>query len=170
MFLKAILWFGELSAEETLSHMLITNQVDSCTISIPHPNDSKLIIDLFVYNKSKPKINVDIVNGSPFIQIDMQLEAKVSSYDSTSNFSDRKLTEQISESANQYIQNMLSNYLYKMAKEYTVDIDGFGKHCLYRFATVQDLNNYGWKDHFKDSFFQVNVNTNILSSFLLTGV
>lgn len=150
--------------------MLITNQVDSCTISIPHPNDTKLMIDLFVYNKSKPKIKVDIVNGSPLIQVDMNLEAKVSSYDSTSNFSDRKLTEQISESANQYIKNMLSNYLYKISKEYTVDIDDFGKYCLYHFATVQDFNDYSWKDHFKDSFFQVNINTNILSSFLLTGV
>lgn len=161
---------GELSSEETLAHMLVTNKVDSCTISIPHPYDENLVIDLFLYNKSKPKITVDIVNGSPFIQIDMKLEAKVSSFDSTSNFSDEELINQISESSNNYIQNLILNYLYKMSKEYCVDIDNFGKYCLNNFIEVEDFANYNWKDHFKDSFFQLNINTNILSSFLLTGI
>lgn len=160
---------GELTAKETLSHLLITNEIDSCNISIPHPYDENKFIDLFVYNKSNPKIKIEILNGSPYIKLNLQLEAKIASIDSDSNYSSQEKIDEISESANQYIKKMISEYLYKVSKEFNTDIDDFGSHALSLFLTEQDFEAYNWNEHYKDSFFDITVNTDVQSAFLLTG-
>lgn len=160
---------GELSAEETLYHLLIQDELESCYISIPRAEVGKNPIDLYIYNKKKPKIKVDIVNGTPFIHLDIKLEAKMLSLDgSYSDISEEKLKE-YSTSANQYIKNKIEQYLYRTSTEFQSDINGFGKYARYHFSTMEDFQNYHWIDNYKNSFFDVNVNTNVQSAFLLSG-
>ena len=160
---------GELTAEETLCHLLIRNKIESCNISIPNPEDKNASIDLYIYNKSSPKIKVKLVNGSPFISINLKLEAKLLSVDDNSNYiSEEKLSE-ISTSTNQYVQNIVSNYVYKMSKEFAADIDGFGKHALSLFKTMPEFQAYNWLENYQNSFFDITVDTNVQSAFLLSG-
>lgn len=160
---------GELTSEETLCHLMIRNEFESCNISIPDPENKDASIDLYVYNKSKPKIKVIIVNGSPLIYIDIKLEAKVLSIDDNSNYMTEGKLDEISTSANQYIQNIISKYLYKTTTELNADVDGFGKYALSLFSTTQEFEAYNWLDNYKDSFFEVNVDTNVQSALLLSG-
>lgn len=160
---------GELSSEETLYHLLIQNEIESCYISISRAEVEKNPIDLYVYNKKKPKIKVDIVNGTPFIHLDIKLEAKLLSLDgASSNISEEKLKE-YSTSANQYIKNKIEQYLYRTSAEFQSDINGFGKYARYHFSTMEDFKNYHWIENYKNAFFDVNVNTNVQSAFLLSG-
>ena len=53
--------------------------------------------------------------------------------------------------------------LYKTAKEYNCDIDGFGKYAVKYFTTIQDWQAYNWLDNFQNSTFNVNVETTIKS-------
>ena len=160
---------GELTAKETMCHLLICNELESCNISIPNPEDSKQSIDLYVYNKSKPKIKVQILNGSPFINLKMDLEAKILSFDDTSKYMKKEQLEAISNSANQYIQKIISDYLYKTSKEFYADIDDFGKYVACLFKTSQDFEEYNWLENYRNAFFDISVNTNVQSAFLLSG-
>lgn len=160
---------GELTAQESLCHLLIQNKLDRCNIFIPNPYDEKDSIDLYIYNKSTPKIKVKIINGSPFITLDLNLEAKISSIDSISSYGSNEDLSEISAAANQYIKEMISEYLYKTSKEFQADIDDFGKYAQSLFLTKQELEEYNWKEHYQDSFFDITVNTDIQSAFLLTG-
>lgn len=160
---------GELSAEETLCHLLIGNNLESCNISIPDPDNNNSSIDLFVSNRSKPKIKVKIVNGTPFISVKLKLEAKVLSVNDSSDFITEKNLTEISDSANQYIKTIICNYLYKTSKEFSTDIDGFGKYALPLFKTVPEFKEYNWLENFTNSFFDVTIDTNVESAFLLSG-
>lgn len=160
---------GELNAKETMCHLLILDELESCNISIPNPEDSKQSIDLYVYNKSKPKIKVKILNGSPLISVNMNLEAKILSFDDTAKYMEKEQLEAISNSANQYIQKIISEYLYKTSKEFYSDIDDFGKYATCLFKTSQDFEEYNWLENYRNAFFDIQVNTNVQSAFLLSG-
>lgn len=160
---------GELSAKETMCHLLIQGDVESCSISIPNPEDSKQSIDLYLYNNSKPDIKVQIVNGSPLIKIDMKLEAKIQAFDDTAEYMKEEQLEAISSSANQYIKKIISEYLYKTSKEFYSDIDGFGKYATRLFKTSQEFEEYNWLENYRNAFFDINITTNVQSAFLLSG-
>ena len=55
--------------------------------------------------------------------------------------------------------------LYKTAKEYHSDIDGFGKHAVKYFLTMQEWNDYNWLDNYKNSTFNVTVDSTLKSGY-----
>ena len=161
---------GKLSAEETLYHLLIRNELESCYITIPNTNTSSdNPIDLYVYNESSPKITVQIINSSPYISLEMNLQCKVVSVDSTTiNLTEEKL-QQISDAAEQYIKENISNYLYKTSNEFNADIIGFGNYALSLFLTTQEFESYNWLENYQNSIFDININANVESALLLSG-
>ncbi len=160
---------GELTAIESLCHLLITNELENCNISIPNPSNSENLIDLYVYNKSKPKIDVKIINGSPFISLNMDIEAKILSTDDTSDYINNDNLNELSNVASEYLKKIISEYLYKTSKEFGTDIDSFGKKALSLFLTTKEFKEYNWLDNYKNSFFDVNVEAHVQSAFLLSG-
>ena len=59
------------------------------------------------------------------------------------------------------------NYLYKTTTVYQSDINGFGNYASSSFLTTKAFNNYDWLNNYKNSCFEVNVNTIIDSGFIL---
>lgn len=164
---------GTLSAEETLAHLLLTNQLKSCNISIPDPDDESKKIDLFLTSNHTAKIQVSIVNGNPFAKSHLTVNAKIASVDALSKDTTPKSSEQrlkkIEESAEHYLKTLLSNYCYKTAKEFHSDIAGFGKHAIHNFKTSNEFDEYDWLNHYQDTFFETDAKVTIKSGFLLTG-
>ena len=74
----------------------------------------------------------------------------------------------ISHSCNRYLESILSDYLYKTAKEFKSDINDFGVYALGNFFTTEQVSNYNWLDNYKNSFFDVSVDTSIKSGMLMT--
>jgi len=160
---------GELTAKETLCHLLIRNELENCNITISHPSNTNENIDLYLYNNSQPKIDVNIINGTPFIKVKLGLEARILSVHPDSEYdTDKKLSE-ISSSANQYIKSIVTDYLYKTSINFKADINGFGKSAFKLFLTQQEFKEYNWLKNYKNSIFDVSVDTNVKSSFLLSG-
>lgn len=160
---------GELTAQETLYHLLIRNEIDNCNVTIPNSLNSNTGVDLFLYNRKNPKIDVQIVNGSPFIHLELNLEGRILSVDSSSEYdSEAKLVE-LSTAASKHLTSLITNYLYKTSRELHSDIDGLGKHALSSFLTEPDFENYDWLGKYKDATFDVTVNVKISSAFLLGG-
>lgn len=160
---------GELSAGETMCHLIIQNDLESCVLTIPNPEDEKDYIDLYLYNRSKPKIKVKLVNGSPFITIDLKLTAKILSSDENSQYLQEEQLSAVSTSSNEYLKNIIYNYLYRTTLELGSDIDGFGRYALALFNTTQEFKDYNWLDNYCNSFFDVNVDIDVQSALLLSG-
>ena len=76
--------------------------------------------------------------------------------------------DRISQSCNRYLEYVFTEYLYKTSKEYKSDINAIGKTSLKLFPTIEQYEEYGWREHYQDSFFEVTVDTNVKSSSLLS--
>ena len=160
---------GHLTAEETLAHLLLRNELKNCNITIPDPENDNKEIDLYLTSNHTARINVDITNGTPFIRINIIANARINSIDDISQEMSEERLNQIEESAANYLKNLLYNYLYKTSKEYHSDIAGFGKYALKKFKTNTEFEEYNWLSHYQDAFFEVNTEVTIKSGFLLTG-
>lgn len=159
---------GELNAEESILHMMVSNKLKSCTISIPNPIGDSESINLSIKLAHNTKNSVSLVNGTPFISSVVKINAKIesatqkSSYGNSSYYSNENI-QLIEESCNQYLKKALNDYLYKTAKEYNCDIDGFGKYAVKYFPTIKDWQDYNWLDNFQNSTFNVSIETTIKS-------
>ncbi len=158
---------GELSAIETLSYMCLKNSVNGFLISIPYSSIDSGYLDVYLSPTKKPKINVSLVNGSPYINIDYNFSGRIYSIDNNSNYLDSNILEAVSNSCNIYLENIFLDYLYKTAKDFHSDINCIGSNALKLFFTDSELEDFNWNTSYKNSFFNVSVNTNIKSASLL---
>lgn len=161
---------GELTGLETIYHLMVSNELESCTMSIPNPLGDSEYIDVDLRLNSSTKNKVDFVNGMPYISTSLDVKIRILSTteDSTkdgSNYYSKENIELIEQSCNEYLKEELNNYLYKTAKEYKADIDSFGKYAVKHFITLQDWNEYNWLDNYENSIFNVEVNTSLKSGY-----
>lgn len=159
---------GELDAIENLCFMIIDNKVDGFLVSVPDPQKNNSYIDIYITPTIDTKVKTDLVNNSPFISINCKFSGRIYSIDQNSSYSDSTTLEQISNSCNNYLESIILDYLYKTSKELNSDINKFGKYFRKNFLTESEFKNYNWKNKYKDSFFEVSVDSSIKSSFLLT--
>ena len=159
---------GELNGLESVCHLLATGKLQSYNLTIPNPHDNSKTLDLHITFRKKPKIKVDIVNGAPYINIDLELTARILSLDTDDynsiNSEELKLYE---EACNYFLKQQMESYLYKTSKEFKSDIVGFGKYATCHFLTLDDWNSYNWLENYKNAYFNISVDTNIKSGYLL---
>lgn len=160
---------GNLSGIETVCHFILTNELDTCSISVPSPFEDGNTLDLFIALNQKPKTKVILSNGSPFIQTKINLVAKILSFNNSTSNLTSDLIKQIEESAQAYLTDQLYKYLYKTSTEFKSDIAGFGKFAKKNFSTLQDWDNYHWLSNYSSSTFQVDLDFSIKSGYLLTN-
>lgn len=158
---------GELNAIETLCHSIISNKLETCIITIPDPFSSNSNIDLFVKFRKKTKRDVYLVNNSPYVECNVYLTCRILSMNKSSKYLDEDKLITIENYANSYIKYQLESYLYKTSKDFKSDIDNFGKDVVNNFLTLDEWTNYDWLSKYKDSFFNVNVDSEVKSGFLL---
>lgn len=158
---------GELNAMETVCFHILNNNINSFLISLPNPyiKDSK--IDILLTPKAHTKIKVDIINNTPYIKINVAFSAKIYSMNKNSSYLDKDVLSTIANSCNKYLENVLSEYLYKTSLDLKSDINGLGKYSLSNFKTNTEFKNYNWMENYVNSTFKVNVNTIVDSGFLL---
>ena len=160
---------GELTALETMCHMIISNNVDTFLITVPYDENTNTTIDLSSTLSKRSKINVDIINGTPYISVDIYIDANILTIEDNTDYLDISFLNTISNSANSYLKSTILGYLYKTSKEFKSDIDCFGCSASKKFLTTNDFHNFDWKNSYENSFFNVNVHSNVKSSLLLNG-
>lgn len=94
--------------------------------------------------------------------------ARIHSVNNNSKYLNSDVLDEISESLNNYLTNILTEYLYKTSIDYKSDINGFGKYSLTNFLTIPEFEKYDWKNSYKDSVFNVKVESLVDSSILIT--
>jgi len=160
---------GKLNNIETMCHLIVTNELKNCNISIPDPEDENKMIDLYFTLNTPTKINVNIINGTPYVEVNVKLNSRISSIDELfEELTNEKITK-IEKAAENYLNEQISSYLYKTAKEFGSDISGIGKYALTTFKTSSEFKDYNWLDKYTNCFFKVHCTANIKSAFLLSG-
>lgn len=158
---------GELSGLDTICHQIIISELDTCNIVIASPFEDGETISLYVRLLNDTKNNVKLTNTGAYITSKVELEARILTMDENSQYLDEYYLKELEKYANSYMQDKIYTYLYKISKEFNSDIDGFGKYAVKNFLTWNDWINYNWLDNFKNSFFEVTVETNIKSGYVL---
>ncbi len=158
---------GELNGIENMCHLMLINKMETCNISIPNPFDNGNNIFLNLKPKRKTKSKVSIVNGSPYIEIDVTLNSSILSIDKNADYLDEENLKKIEFFANSYLKTQFNNYLYKTSKEFKTDIDGFGKHVVKEFLFTDNWHEYNWLKNYSNAFFDVNVEVDVQSGRLL---
>lgn len=158
---------GELTAIETIAHLMSIDEFSSCELSISDPIYENSTIDFGLSKQKSTKTNVEFVNNTPYITTEIYLDAKILSMDPNTNYSSSDTLLELETTLNNYIETILYEYLYKTSIEYKSDISGFGKHAIPKFLTIADWDNYNWNNNYKNSFFNVKVNTRVDSGGLL---
>lgn len=157
---------GELNGQETISHLIVTNKLDQCIISIPDPfySDNLISVSISLNNTNN---KVEFVNNAPYITVDTSIEAYILTYSDASNYGTEEALGIIEKYINSYLATHISSYLYKTAKEFNSDIAGFGKKVISKYTNINKWNESNWSNNYKNAFFHVNVSTNLEGSTLM---
>lgn len=161
---------GTLTSNQTLSHQLITNKLEFSTINIPSPFNPNETLDVYISTLKKPKIKVSITSGSPFVETDFYITARILSFNSNevNTITEDRLSA-IQASVTKFLQDQIYDYFNTTAKEYDSDISGIGRYAVKNFKTIDDWKSYNWLENYKNSTFKVNVNVAIKTGHLLTN-
>lgn len=160
---------GELDYNETLWHLMVSNKFKNTVLTIPSPFSDSEYISLQISSvKTKKKIN--IINNTPLINCDVSVSARILSATMNSNYMTKENISEIEDFANSYLKSNITDYLYKTSLVFGADIDSFGSEAVKKFATQEDWDNYNWLGNYSSSFFNVDVNTKLRSSYLILGI
>ena len=136
---------------ETNCFLSLKNKSQNFFISIPDPENENSFIFVYLTNVGNNKINVDLVNNTPFIKLKINLNGNIVSMKDNSN----------------YLKMNFLKFLYKTSIDYSSDICDFGEYALSKFKTTKDFEEYNWLGNYKNSVFDVEINTSLDTSLLI---
>ena len=159
---------GELNALETIAFLNIKNDLDRFLISVPDPQSDNNYLDIYLTPTRSTNIQIDTSNQTPYIKIKCEFSGRIYSMSENSKYLSPEVLDSISNSCNSYLESIFSDYLYKTTKDFNSDINGLGKCALKNFFTTAQYDDYNWQENYKNSFFDVKVNTSVKSGMLIT--
>ena len=160
---------GELNGFESICHLIVSNKLKNAQIRISSPIEELEYIDLSIELDKNTKSSVLLVNGTPYITSTIKINAKMQSMNENIDLSNDEVITKIEQTASDFLETNILNYLYKTAKNLHADIDSFGLYASKYFTTTTQWKEYNWLQHYKDSFFDVNVDFNLRSSYTLVN-
>ncbi len=159
---------GELNALETMAFLSIRNKVDRFLVSVPDPLNENEYLDIYLTPKGSSSVSVDTSTNSPYVKVKCKFTAQIYSMSENSKYLSSDILETISNSCNTYLESMFLDYLYKSSKDFKSDINGFGNFAAKNFITTSGFEQYNWLETYKDSFFDVNIETSVKSGMLIS--
>lgn len=127
---------GELNAIETVALMVLTNEVNTFLITIPNPEDSNSSLDIYLSPNKNTKITSKIVNGTPFTTFNTSFTARIHSMSENSKYLASNVLSSIERSCNNYLENIIYDFLYKITLNYKSDILCLGKLCCINLQQI----------------------------------
>ena len=158
---------GHLTAIETLCYNILINNVEAFYSEVDSPFAENEKIDLSIVTLSSTEIEVDTSKENPIIKIKLNLTAEALNKLDKINYSDTETLNKINESLKKYLTTEMLNYLNKTSKELKVDINKFYKTARMHFLTLSDFQKYNWPAKYENAEFEVEINSDIVSSSLL---
>lgn len=160
-------YIGNLSAIETLCYTLIEEEVDNFSVVIDNPTNPDKKIDISVSSLEPVNTKVDISKDNPIITIRFNLTAKALTGQTSLDFSDKDTLTTVNTALKDYLTSKIKDFLYKTSREYGCDINGFYRLVKQKFLTIPEYENYNWEEKYKQADFNIEIDSNVISSFLV---
>lgn len=157
---------GHIDVSNSIAHLITTNNLNLCTITINNPFEAAEMIDLEVSLYKDTQIDVNIINGTPLISLTVYPEGTIKSSGSIFNYIDNAKIQSVENATSKYLEKLLDDYLYSISKKYNSDIIGFKGICQSKYLTKDEFETIHWDEIFQDSFFDIKIKTKINSSNL----
>lgn len=157
---------GTISPLQSIMHLILTNNLGSSSFNIDNPFIENNKFDLNIRQLSNTRINIDIINNTPFITISLFLECIVDSSDQSFDYTSFKNVSLLESTIKDYISKEMKKYLYLISKEYDSDIANLGGILPSKYLTTDELEKVHWNDVFSDSYFDINTEITVTSSHL----
>lgn len=157
---------GHIDAPHSIAHLIMKKDLNECNINIDSPFEENEKMDLKLTLYKETNIDIDLINNTPFISVDVYPEAYISSSGKKFDFISSDNITVVENATNIYLSNLIKEYLYNITKNFDSDILGLGALYKSNFLTEEEFKKIEWSKIFKDSFFEVNVNSKINSSNL----
>lgn len=157
---------GHIDPLSSIAYLTVKKDLNECMVTIDSPFDENEKIDLKLSLYKNTDIDIDLINGSPFISIDVYPEGAISSSGNNFDFLNSENIKLIEDATNNYITTLMKDFLYNITKNFNSDITCFGGLYKSKFLTEEEFDKIEWKKIFQDSFFEVNVKSKINSSNL----
>lgn len=165
-YLKMIIWFGKTSTLDSIAHLVLTDKLEESLITIPNPFDNSSNIDLAIGIEKDTNKKVNIINSTPFISCEIFIGATIKTSGKNFDYTSPENIELVETETSKYMEKIILDYLYTLSKDYNSDVLAFKDILSQTCLTNQELENYHWDKIYKDSYFEVTVNTNINSTHL----
>ena len=159
---------GELTALESIAYLTLEDDINRFLISIPDPINFDRYIDIYLTPTRSPAVTITTSNSAPFIKMELEFSGQIYSMSDNSQYLKPEVLDTISQSCNEYLETIFSNYLYTTSKVLKSDINGLGKYAIKNFFTTEEFDSYDWHNNYKNAFFDVSVKTTVKSGMLIT--
>ena len=165
-------YIGRLSGIQTIIHNILTNKLDSATLSLLSPIDNKSIINIKLSLAKNTDINISYNESTkiPNIECSINLEGKILSAATNYAFNNSDDLNRLKMAINNKIAYETNNYLKKISYEYNSDIVGFFGYLKRHFLTYDELKNIKWDESFKNATFNINSNIELTSNYLFPRI
>lgn len=159
---------GRLSGLDTICYNIVTNNFEEAIIEIYNPYYSPRPVTVNISHLKDTKISLDLENGIPIITCKVNVEATILSGSKNYDFSNHEALLQFESEINKFLENYISEFLYKISREYQTDIIGFEGYFNKNFLTQEELNQYNWNELYTKSEFTIDAKSYLISAFLFS--
>lgn len=151
---------GKLTGFETQMVELILGNLERIYVTIPDPLSPELVIPIEIKEIESPVTHVDISKDKPLIHSRISLEGEIISIPSGINYEDPEKKKIIEEAVAKLISDGIKRTFAK-CQALKTDIFEFGTHAVRQFWTIQDWENYNWRQRFSEATLELHVDFTI---------
>ena len=147
---------AKLNGDETRLLLMLRGDYKRGFYTIQDPKEPNLIIPLDVTMNSEPKIKINTSKSSPVINIEVKLNGDIMAVQSRYEYEQPELKSLLEAEFEEIIKEDMEN-LVKKCQKLNVDAFRFGEYATRNFLTINEFENYKWKEKYKTAEVNVNV-------------
>lgn len=152
---------GVLDKEHIISHLILTNGLKGTGFSVPDFNTKNKVISVHLIQRNAPQIKVTLDGDTPIIKCKVKIEAHLFSSGSEIDFHKTENINKLENELNKAIKKNITEYLDLTIHKFDSDIAGIGRLARTNFLTWEEFKNYKWLEKYKNSKYDVEVETSL---------
>lgn len=158
---------GVLDSYETRYFLMAIGDFQKGYISIEDKNAPGKAYALGVRLGRNPIVKAHFENGTPVIDLKLNIEADIGLIQSRYPYTKLENIEELNNQIKTVIQEGVQKVIKKTQREYNCDIFAFGRKVAHSFRTIPEFEKYFWLNRYKDAKVNVDVTANVRRSGLL---
>lgn len=161
-------YIGRISGLDTICHNILTNNLESATISLTSPFNKDNVLDAKISLNKNTDISAtyDDTSQIPNITCKIYLDVKILSAAKDYNFTDGYDLNILENAISEKVKEYCYSYLNKISKDYNSDVIGFYGYLKRNYFTEENFKDINWSESFKNSNFNVTIDVDLSSNYL----